>query len=59
MLDTMELKFNQIKDLSEETSFTTKQLPVQVFRDLLTTINQYFNQYVKGKMNPFNGGKQC
>eukprot|EP00957_Ditylum_brightwellii_P203820 15336372-Ditylum_brightwellii.AAC.1 len=44
MLDAMELKFNQIRDLSGGTVFTTKQFTIQVFRDLLTATNQDFKR---------------
>eukprot|EP00957_Ditylum_brightwellii_P089960 6850981-Ditylum_brightwellii.AAC.1 len=52
----MELKFNQIRYLSGETIFMTKQFTIQVFRALLTTTNQYANQYVGGKKDPFDEG---
>eukprot|EP00957_Ditylum_brightwellii_P098986 7540353-Ditylum_brightwellii.AAC.1 len=54
MLDAMELKFNQIRDPSGETVSPTKQVTIQVFRALLTTANQDFNHYVKGKKDPFD-----
>eukprot|EP00957_Ditylum_brightwellii_P070573 5361934-Ditylum_brightwellii.AAC.1 len=56
MLDSMELKFNQIRDLSGETVFTTKQFMIQVFRALLTTTNQDFKCSIKGKKDPFDEG---
>eukprot|EP00957_Ditylum_brightwellii_P085181 6478052-Ditylum_brightwellii.AAC.1 len=54
MLDAMELKFNQIRDLSGKTIFTTKQFTIQVFRALLFTTNQDFKLYVKSKKDPFD-----
>eukprot|EP00957_Ditylum_brightwellii_P211198 15365880-Ditylum_brightwellii.AAC.1 len=56
MLDTMELKFCQIKDLSGETVFTMKQFTIQVFRTLLSTTNHAFKCYVKSKKYPFDEG---
>eukprot|EP00957_Ditylum_brightwellii_P207843 15354773-Ditylum_brightwellii.AAC.1 len=56
MLDGMELKFNLIKDISGELVFTTKQFTIQVFRARLTTTNQDFKYYVKGKKDPFDEG---
>eukprot|EP00957_Ditylum_brightwellii_P063577 4826281-Ditylum_brightwellii.AAC.1 len=49
MLDEMELKFNQIKDISAITVFTTKQFTIQDFQALLITTNQGFQQYIKSK----------
>eukprot|EP00957_Ditylum_brightwellii_P157533 11989926-Ditylum_brightwellii.AAC.1 len=57
MLDEMEMKFNHIQDVSQESVFTTKQFTIQVFHALLTLTNQDFICYVKGKKDPFNGGR--
>eukprot|EP00957_Ditylum_brightwellii_P098336 7493073-Ditylum_brightwellii.AAC.1 len=57
MLHAMELKFNQIRDLSGETVFTTKQFTNLVFRAFLTRMNQSFKQYDKGKKGFFDEGK--
>eukprot|EP00957_Ditylum_brightwellii_P007117 540312-Ditylum_brightwellii.AAC.1 len=57
MLDDMEIKFNQIRDVSEESIYTTRQFTIQVFRALLTTTNQDFWRYAKGKKYPFDEGQ--
>eukprot|EP00957_Ditylum_brightwellii_P026362 1994280-Ditylum_brightwellii.AAC.1 len=57
MLDEMEMKFNHIQDVLQELVFTTKQFTIQVFRALLTLMNQDFIRYVKGKKDPFNEGR--
>eukprot|EP00957_Ditylum_brightwellii_P019550 1474829-Ditylum_brightwellii.AAC.1 len=57
MLDEMEMKFNHIQDVLQESFFTTKQFTIQVFRTLLTPTNQDFIQYIKGKKDPFDEGR--
>eukprot|EP00957_Ditylum_brightwellii_P186363 14189903-Ditylum_brightwellii.AAC.1 len=56
MLDGMELKCYLIKDISGKSVFTTKQFTLQDFGALLTTTNQDFKCYVKGKKDPFDKG---
>eukprot|EP00957_Ditylum_brightwellii_P199052 15173175-Ditylum_brightwellii.AAC.1 len=57
MLDEMEMKFNHIQDVLQESVFMTKQFTIQVFRSLLTLTNQDFIQYTKGKKDLFNEGR--
>eukprot|EP00957_Ditylum_brightwellii_P081835 6225487-Ditylum_brightwellii.AAC.1 len=57
MLGEMEMKFNQIQDVWQESVFTTKQFTIQVYQALLTSTNQDFLQYIKGKKDPFDEGK--
>eukprot|EP00957_Ditylum_brightwellii_P066967 5083240-Ditylum_brightwellii.AAC.1 len=56
MLDGMELKFNLIKNIFGESVFITKQFTIQVFQALLTTTNQNFKCYIKGKKDTFDEG---
>eukprot|EP00957_Ditylum_brightwellii_P162638 12384449-Ditylum_brightwellii.AAC.1 len=56
MFNSMEMKYNHILDVSEQTVHTKKQFTIQVFRDLLTTTNQDFHCYMKGKKDLFNEG---
>eukprot|EP00957_Ditylum_brightwellii_P132410 10096915-Ditylum_brightwellii.AAC.1 len=57
MLDEMEMKFNHIQDVLQESVFTTKQFTIQVFCALLMLTNQDFIRYVKGKKDPFEEGR--
>eukprot|EP00957_Ditylum_brightwellii_P127707 9739251-Ditylum_brightwellii.AAC.1 len=54
MLDNMEMKYNHILDVSEQSVCTKKQFTIQVLRALLMTTDQDFSQYIKGKKDPFN-----
>eukprot|EP00957_Ditylum_brightwellii_P037790 2858046-Ditylum_brightwellii.AAC.1 len=56
MLDRMELTMNQIKDISHELVFTTKQFTIQVCWALLTITNQDIKHFIKGKKEPFDEG---
>eukprot|EP00957_Ditylum_brightwellii_P113696 8668542-Ditylum_brightwellii.AAC.1 len=56
MLDGMEHKFHLIKDISGKLILTTKQFTIQTFLALLTTTNQDFKHYVKGKKDLFDEG---
>eukprot|EP00957_Ditylum_brightwellii_P126944 9677633-Ditylum_brightwellii.AAC.1 len=53
----MEMKFNHIQDVLQELVFMTKQFTIKIFRTLSTLTNQDFIQYVKGKKDPFNEGR--
>eukprot|EP00957_Ditylum_brightwellii_P168702 12840751-Ditylum_brightwellii.AAC.1 len=55
----MEMNFNHIQDVLQELVFTTKQFTILVFRALLTSKNQDFIQYVKGKKDPFDEGRDA